>query len=289
MELFVVHNPQAGDGSWSRERLERMLRERGHAPTIVDAASEWMPRLQGIAPDAFVAVGGDGTFQRLAVAAAGRPEPIAILPTGTANNIALALGGSEPLDLAECVARWGERERVLQLAEARVGSRRRPFVEVAGAGAFVRLLRHKPRIAGGIPADSDLLAGRRRLFEEIRAGDAYPATLTVGHDTAIEGDFLLIACLNLPSFGARVVLAPAESADSGLLTVCAVRAGERAAFADWLMAPESDPAAWVLARGPDVVLETAALTHLDDRVWPAQPATEPIHLEGGVASIRVWS
>lgn len=289
MELFVVHNPQAGDGSWNRERLERMLRDCGHVPTIVDANADWPGRMGSVATDAFVAVGGDGTFQRLAVAVTGRPEPIAILPTGTANNIARALGGSEPLGLAERVAHWGEREGVLHLAEARVGDRRRPFVEVAGAGAFVRLLVYTPRVADRTPADSDLPAGRQRLVEEVLAGDASPATLIVDRDLTIEGDFLLIACLNLPSFGARIPLAPAESADSGLLTVCAVRAGERAAFADWLMNPEAGPSAWVLARGREVVLETAALTHLDDRIWPARPASQPIHLEGGVASVRVWS
>lgn len=287
LDLFVVHNPLAGDGSWTRDRLERTLRDAGHSFTIVDAKADWPGWIAGVTPDVFVAVGGDGTFQRLAVAVAGRPQPIAIVPTGTANNVARAVGDAAPLEPQERIARWGDREEVLHLAEARVGSSRRPFVEVAGAGAFARLLGRAPSVPASIPRAAELFAGRQWLVEEILRCEPKPATITI--DGAVfEDDFLLIACLNLPAFGARVELAPAESASSTLLTVCAVPGSDRLAFADWLVDPESSAARWHLARGQTVSLTTAAPTHVDDRIWPMPGRRREMRLTGGLATVRVW-
>lgn len=288
MDLFVVHNMRAGEGEWPRARLDRLLRDAGHRPTIVAARSAWAETIEDVRADAFVAAGGDGTFQKLAIAMRGRDEPIALFATGTANNIIRSLDDVGTDDPAERVARWGEREHLLQIAMARIGRLHRPFVELAGAGAFARVLGDKPCAPVGTPGAVRLLAARRRLADEIMTGEPFRTAITIGDETT-EGEFILIACLNLSSFGPRVVLAPAASPASPMLTVCGVPADGRAAFADWLAGSGTNPAAWRIGLASDVTLETAGPTHLDDRLWPDEPKRGRLHLEGGAASVRVWA
>ena len=58
--------------------------------------------------DLVVAAGGDGTVATAARVLAGRKIPLAILPLGTANNIARSLNSDGPLDTL--VASWGHTE-----------------------------------------------------------------------------------------------------------------------------------------------------------------------------------
>ena len=60
--------------------------------------------------DCVVAAGGDGTVARAGRLLAGGEVPLAVLPLGTANNIATSLGIAE--DPAEAIAAW-QRQRVV--------------------------------------------------------------------------------------------------------------------------------------------------------------------------------
>jgi diacylglycerol kinase (ATP) len=105
-----------------------MLREHGAEVRhfTPDRASE-APRSK---PERMVVAGGDGSIGPAAEVAGGADVPLAIVPVGTANDFARALG--IPLDPAEAcrVAVVGYERRRLELG--RFGSR--PFVNVASAG-----------------------------------------------------------------------------------------------------------------------------------------------------------
>jgi diacylglycerol kinase (ATP) len=105
-----------------------MLREHGAEVRrfTLDRASD-APRSK---PERMVVAGGDGSIGPAAEVAGGADVPLAIVPVGTANDFARALG--IPLDPAEAcrVAVTGDGTRRLELA--RFGSR--PFVNVASAG-----------------------------------------------------------------------------------------------------------------------------------------------------------
>jgi YegS/Rv2252/BmrU family lipid kinase len=86
--------------------------------------------------DLVMAAGGDGTVTACAAGLAGRPVPLAILPTGTGNLLAMNLG--VPLDLARAVevALTGvDRKIDLGVANGR------PFVAMAGLGLDAKMLR----------------------------------------------------------------------------------------------------------------------------------------------------
>jgi diacylglycerol kinase (ATP) len=78
-----------------------------------------------------VAVGGDGTVGAVARSLAGTRHPFGIVPRGTFNNFALALG--IPLDF-EGAVRVIQRGRVRPVTIGRVNGR--PFLEAAAIGLF---------------------------------------------------------------------------------------------------------------------------------------------------------
>ena len=72
------------------EEIAKLVRRFGHTITQVIHHSAELPRTLGTV-DCVVAAGGDGTVARVARALAGGPIPLAVLPAGTANNIATSL------------------------------------------------------------------------------------------------------------------------------------------------------------------------------------------------------
>jgi diacylglycerol kinase family enzyme len=80
--------------------------------------------------------------------------PVAILPTGTANNVAHALGYDDGNDLFGHVTNWLQNERALLLAHVRAEGSVQRFVEVFGAGAFAAFVREESAAKISDPADT---------------------------------------------------------------------------------------------------------------------------------------
>ena len=119
--------------------------------------------------------------------------------------------------------------------------------------------RRKPLLA--------LLAGRKRLLEEVLDADAASTVLDVDGEQ-FEGEYLLAACLNLPSFGPRLLLAWGQSPDARTMTVVGVSAEQRGSFARWLVSGEGSPAAFRIGEGSRIAIASVGPTHVDDQVWP---------------------
>jgi diacylglycerol kinase family enzyme len=97
MRVSLLHNVEAGDGL-SLRQLRREIEGAGHEIVReIEKGCELEGVLEGRV-DLIVVAGGDGTVGSAVEAFAGRGVPLAILPFGTANNIAFALGieGSLP-------------------------------------------------------------------------------------------------------------------------------------------------------------------------------------------------
>lgn len=88
-----------------------------------------------------VALGGDGTINEVVNGLALSHTPLAILPGGTANCLAVELGiGTNPLRAASKAGQWKQRRIALGLAEA--GNRpARYFAVMAGAGVDAQIVR----------------------------------------------------------------------------------------------------------------------------------------------------
>jgi diacylglycerol kinase family enzyme len=156
------------------------------------------------------AVGGDGTVRACAQALAGTPVPLAIVPQGTANLTARALGIPPGLGAALAIG-FGRHERRIDLALADGIT----YAAMAGIGVDAAVVGATP---GGLKARAGWLAyaaagtaqvfGRRTTFE-VRLDGAPPLTrrarsVVVGNAGLLPGGFRLLP-------GARL--------DDGLLDV----------------------------------------------------------------------
>jgi len=261
VRLVVVFNAKSGSHAWPEEAVQARLETAGHESVMVPSTGDWKAALERPA-DAFVAAGGDGTIRAMARELAGSRKPLAIIPLGTANNIARAFGyapGSDPFDRVE---RWGELERELRVERVRCDEGPVAFLEVTGAGPFARLLRKDRSHKGRLPLAS-LMAARKRLLHGVLQGPVLDAEIELD-GRPIEGRFVMIACLRIPSFGPALWLAPEQRPESDELTVVAVRNDQREAFAWWLATGEGDVGTFKLGTGSKVDLTSDGPIHADD-------------------------
>ncbi|CAN5217693.1 YegS/Rv2252/BmrU family lipid kinase [soil metagenome] len=117
MRFTLIYNPVSGPGAGPRvaTRAGELLAREGHLPELaatgdgVDAAI-LARRASEAGADRVIAIGGDGTIAEVAAGLldAGRRVPLAILPHGTANVLALNLGIGRGLARAVRTAIDGE-------------------------------------------------------------------------------------------------------------------------------------------------------------------------------------
>lgn len=273
MRVALIHNPVAGSGDHSGDTLIDRLRNAGHDAVYASTDAESLTAALNDKPDVVLAAGGDGTVAAVArlLAASGRDVPLAVLPMGTANNIARALG--VPDDEAEMV-RALSRSRVQQFD---VGIVRAPwgdarFVESAGVGLFSGTLRDalQDERAGVAPGKNPLKRGVRlgRVLERTRA--THRTVIADGED--LSGEYLMATVLNVCCIGPALELAPDANHGDGLFDLLLVGESDRPALGDYIAG---------IARGSERALAiptrrvararlgwTDVDGHIDDRLWP---------------------
>jgi diacylglycerol kinase family enzyme len=287
VDLVVIYNAQAGDSAWPASRVSRVLREAGHRARIVDREEDW-PAALASEPEAFVAAGGDGTVHEVirTVAKRGSGVPVAILPIGTANNVAHSLGYGVDDDLVARAACWHESQRSLRVGLVAYADEEQLLVEACGIGAFAQQLGREDTNIVKPASPLSLLAMReglvRRLLEEP------PIRVAVEiEDQRIEEEMLLVECVNLGYLGPRLCLAPDQSPDDGSITVCGIAPEDRDVAAHWVSTGEGDVTRFRLGRGRRITITADACGHLDGRRWPTGRLAGTLRIQAGACSVHV--
>lgn len=124
--IALLTNPASGAGRSSR--VEELLRAAG--ADVATFALDEIEEAVSTKPDRLVIAGGDGSIAPVARAAGEAGVPLAVVPTGTANDFARRLGLPLELEAACRLAVRGERLTRLDLGLMDD----RPFVNVASLG-----------------------------------------------------------------------------------------------------------------------------------------------------------
>ena len=216
----LVANPTAGGGKGQKvaEKAARALqrsgcdidlrftRERGHAPELArEAVAAGAQRL--------ILCGGDGTVSEVLPALAQTPTAMGILPFGTGNDLARALGIPRRLNAAVQVQVDG-RPRALDLGK--VGQHL--FCTVAAFGFDAEISR--AMATGGIPISGT----PGYLYAALKHLSAYrfPQVSLEGEFGVYQGETLLVAVGNTCSYGGGLKIAPHAQPWDGKLDVCIV-------------------------------------------------------------------
>ena len=276
MRVTLIHNPGAGKQGRREEaeKLVAMLVELGHDVRYRSSKEGgWKKALKKPA-DLVVVAGGDGTVARVARRMVGRGVPVAMLPSGTANNIARSLGQVErPFE--ELVRAWPKARRVkLDVGVARGPWGERYFVEGVGAGIFAALLANpagEQAKKAKRPVET-ALARLKKVAERCKPLDI--AAQVDGRD--ISGHYLMLEVVNLRYVGPNLHLSQGTSPGDGEFDVVMVTEAERPRLVHYLEHWQENRerlAVLPSVRGKRLRMEwTGFELHIDDKLKPKEDA-----------------
>jgi YegS/Rv2252/BmrU family lipid kinase len=219
VRLTLVANTDSG-GATDADAVAAALRECGADVTLLDIGDA--DRIAEGAPERIVVAGGDGSIGLCARLAGAAGVPLAVIPTGTANDFARAL--ELPSDLERAVALAADpdaRTADIELACAA----ERPFVNAASTGLPVIAARRaaplKPKLGALAYAVGALRAGL--------SGRPTPVVARVDGDVVHDGPVWQLIVGATGAFGGGSGIEEADPHD-GLLDLVVVEAGSRAAL-----------------------------------------------------------
>ena len=277
MQVTLIHNPGAGDAQHTEKRLLKELAEAGHEVRLGSTREGKVEKALQDPGELVVVAGGDGSIKKVAVALAGRGVPMAILPIGTANNIAKSLGALG--SVTELIAGWrrAERHRLsVGTVATRWGTMR--FVESVGVGVFTEL------VTRGDTEVSDNTAGltghaidRALLLLQQIVAERTPRPRRLEVDGVdLSGEYLLVEAMNMPLVGPNVPLAPGADYGDEHLEVVTVTEREREILAEYVrarLAGGAAPPELTVRRGTRVTIRASpGELHVDDAAWRPEQA-----------------
>ncbi len=290
MRLGLIYNADAGDAGELSGLLEAITRH-GHDVAVVGAPAHGVEHLLSRELDAVVAAGGDGTVASVALALRGSKVPLAVLPMGTANNIAVSLG--VPRELDEAIASWaGSRPIAFDVGVATgSGWGERLFVESIGGGLVTHGIAVMDRCYATSPTTAEQV--QRALHTHLDVLALLEPRRWAGTIDGVEfdGDYLLLEVLNTSAIGPNLAFAPGATPCDGQFTVVAAAASDREAVAAYLRSlAAGEPQALTLPtwQATAVVIAEGDRLHIDDDIVGdpgAAPGLVRIAIEPGAVQV----
>lgn len=216
MQLALVANPKSGAGR-APDEIAAVLREHGHEVetfTLDDAE-----RAAASGADRVIVAGGDGSIGCVFAACAAAGATLAVLPAGTANDFARAIGVPAAFDDAVTLAADPEA-RGLKVWGAEIDDR--PFVNVASIGLAVNAAEEAApfkKLLG--PVAYALGAG----IAAVR-GKHIQAHVTVDGQEQFAGDVWQVLVASTGTFGGIAQL-PDSDPETAAIEVYVVEGGSR--------------------------------------------------------------
>jgi diacylglycerol kinase family enzyme len=287
MQIILVHNTGAGDGDYDEDALLALMREHGHQVQFFETTDDWRPAAQ-FPVELVVAAGGDGTVEDVARHLAGSGIPIGVLPLGTANNVASALGIAVT-PIPELVASWAHAQRrPFDTGRAITRGETLRFVESVGVGLLAEAIAEITQ--GGAGYVDRLAAAEERMEAAIVVLQQTLRRLEPAHielvidGQHISGDYLLVEIMNFGCAGPNLRLAPDAAEADGLFDIVLADAGHRTQlFEDLPIYQQGKRPSLPLSnfRGRHVILSSHRhqLLHVDDELrgdeGPVELTVEP--------------
>lgn len=235
----LLHNPGAGEGEISKNDLLEKVEAAGFECSYSSTKQFRWENIDTDTSDFLILAGGDGTVRKvveelLARKVIEKKPPLALLPLGTANNIAktLQISGS-PGDI---ISAWGTAAvKNFDVGVIKGFDESTFFLESFGYGLFPKLIREmKRQKKNDLPdAKERLQAALEILHEMILKSPVKRCNLQVGGKD-YSGKFLLVEVMNTRSIGPNLHLAPHSDPGDGEFEVVLIRENQRASLAEYV-------------------------------------------------------
>jgi diacylglycerol kinase (ATP) len=284
----VLHNPSAGDGENSDTKLIAAIEAEGYKCSYLSTKmkgwekKDW-EKIESEDVDFIVVAGGDGTVRKLANELLDRKLidkklPIALLPFGTANNIARTLGIAG--GAMEIIKSWKQHE-LKKYDVGRIDGIKKFefFIESFGYGVFPRLIKEMRKLDKSLfdTPERKIKIALQILYDIILTYKTKICKVQID-DKDYSGEFLLAEVMNTSCIGPNLNLAPFADPGDGLLEVVLISESQRSEFADYvkgkMQGKEESPFFTVLkGKKLQIYWEGTAL-HVDDEHLQIDEAAE---------------
>ena len=220
----LIYNPRSGRQRHARvlEAILAALRGGGFAvepiPTTFAGQATALARELAQQAEVVFAFGGDGTMREVAAGLLGTPAALGVLPGGTVNLLALALGlPQNPIAAAGVLGRLPARRLDVGLAGEH------PFLMMVSAGLDASVLAVlDTRLKWRLGKSAIVYQGLREWWRY-----AYPQLEITADGERLSAGFVAVS--NIPFYGGAFRLAPSARLDDGWLELVVFRGAGRVA------------------------------------------------------------
>lgn len=227
----LIYNPTSGREEMKRrlaDILERLdvggIEATCHATTGEGDATASAADAVRRGYDLIIAAGGDGTLNEVINGMAEKPNlpPLGILPLGTTNDFARAMGIPKNWE-ESCDLIIGQQSRLIDLGKAND----RYFINIAGGGSLTELTYEVP---SKLKTMMGQLAYYLKGIEKMASLSPQELIIRPSGQSVIHDEFMLFLIANTNSVGGFEKLAPDARIDDGLFDVIAVKKCNLAEF-----------------------------------------------------------
>ncbi|OQP60571.1 hypothetical protein A3860_32670 [Niastella vici] len=272
--IHLIHNPGAGDEAHSKSALLRLIEGAGYVCRYcsTDDADEW--KNIDRETDFIVIAGGDGTVKEV-VSLLLKKEfsikriPVAILPFGTANNIAESLNiNGEPVDI---IRSWSTMQTTaIDVGEVfDVEEKTLYFIESFGYGLFPYLMQEMHKQGKNDIEDKDeKMKAALQLMRSISHSykPHYCELIIDGEDHS--GEFLMAEIMNTRFIGPNLFLSPHGHPGDGRFEVVLIPGDDQPKFAAYVNTRINDAEvsfSFVTLKAEDIQIKWKGThVHVDD-------------------------
>jgi diacylglycerol kinase family enzyme len=229
-KVQLVHNPTAGAEEHECDQLIDMLSAAGYQCNYSSSKKKLFKKI-AVDVKYIVVAGGDGTVRKTVLELLERKlkhkRPLAILPLGTANNIAKSLSIDE--NLRQNADAW-KREQLQKLDVGLAKTRKdvQRFVESFGFGLFPALIKwmdEQPRTPSEEPED-ELRQALNALLHLTKHYEPVKASLLFD-GRKVEDEFIMVELMNIARLGPKIQIAKDADPGDGMLELVLVKAKQR--------------------------------------------------------------
>jgi len=284
----LLHNPTAGDNDFSEKELVKLIEAEGFKCEYASVKEDGWDNFK-TETDFLIIAGGDGTVRRVAKALMKRKRldkqyPIALLPHGTANNIATALQITG--EAKEIAKTWhNEHLQPFDIGKIYGLGEDRFFLEGFGYGVFPRLMKVMGKIEEeiGDSVEEKLKAALAVLYDIVLNYDAKECKI-IADGVEHTGKYLMVEVMNIRSIGPNLVLAPSADPGDGELEVVLIPETQREKFEAFILSQINggeDEFKFTTIRAKNIELSWGGKDlHIDDeRIKLEEPARINIEIQ----------
>lgn len=291
----LLHNPKAGDQDHSKNELIKLIESNGYKCIYASVKEDGWKEIEEEV-DFLVVAGGDGTVRKAAKQLLKRgvmekKYPIALLPTGTANNIGTSFNLTTKPEAVEswkhCKIQKFDVGKITGLEDESF------FLEGFGFGVLPNLMKAMKKVdeAEIDTPEKSLATALDELLKTVKEYEARPCTLTLdGVDHS--GKFLLVEVMNIRLVGPNLNLNPLADSGDGEFEVVIIPEDQRNKFANYVsdkIAGKEEPFCFSALKAKDIKITWEGVhAHVDDEVIRADKSIKvEVTIQPGVLDFIV--